>query len=63
MLQFVREGNTVVVHSMDGLARNLDDLRRIVMGLTKHGIRVLRFVLQRCESLLLIAPSLPGDVD
>jgi DNA invertase Pin-like site-specific DNA recombinase len=25
---FVREGDTVVVHSMDRLARNLDDLRR-----------------------------------
>ena len=27
---FVREGETVVVHSMDRLARNLDDLRRLV---------------------------------
>lgn len=27
---FVREGDTVVVHSMERLARNLDDLRRIV---------------------------------
>ncbi|WP_213148540.1 recombinase family protein, partial [Pseudomonas aeruginosa] len=26
MLGFVREGDTVVVHSMDRLARNLDDL-------------------------------------
>jgi DNA invertase Pin-like site-specific DNA recombinase len=30
MLAFVREGDTAVVHSMDRLARNLDDLRRIV---------------------------------
>ncbi|MGP6102355.1 recombinase family protein, partial [Pseudomonas aeruginosa] len=30
MLGFVREGDTVVVHSMDRLARNLDDLRRLV---------------------------------
>jgi len=30
MLAFVREGDTVVVHSMDRLARSLDDLRRIV---------------------------------
>ena len=29
MLSFAREGNTVVVHSMDRLARNLDDLRRL----------------------------------
>ncbi|WP_252505289.1 recombinase family protein, partial [Escherichia coli] len=28
LLSFVREGDTVVVHSMDRLARNLDDLRR-----------------------------------
>ena len=30
MLAFVRDGDTVVVHSMDRLARNLDDLRRLV---------------------------------
>ncbi|MHB8920994.1 MAG: recombinase family protein, partial [Halothiobacillus sp.] len=28
LLAFVRDGDTVVVHSMDCLARNLDDLRR-----------------------------------
>jgi DNA invertase Pin-like site-specific DNA recombinase len=37
---FVRHGDTVVVHSMDRLARNLDDLRRIVQGFTKRGIRI-----------------------
>lgn len=40
LLAFVREGDTVVVHSMDRLARNLDDLRRIVQGLTQRGVRV-----------------------
>lgn len=40
MLDFVREGDAVVVHSMDRLARNLDDLRKLVMGLTKRNIRV-----------------------
>ena len=35
---FVREGDTVVVHSMDRLARNLDDLRHLVQQLTKRGI-------------------------
>ena len=40
LLAFVREGDTVVVHSMDRLARNLDDLRRLVQGLTKAGTRV-----------------------
>jgi len=40
LLSFAREGDTVVVHSMDRLARNLDDLRRLVQTLTKRGIRV-----------------------
>ncbi|MFN3791148.1 MULTISPECIES: recombinase family protein [Massilia] len=40
MLSFVREGDTVVVHSMDRLARNLDDLRRLVQHFTKRGIRI-----------------------
>jgi DNA invertase Pin-like site-specific DNA recombinase len=40
LLAFVREGDTVLVHSMDRLARNLDDLRRIVQTLTKRGIRI-----------------------
>jgi DNA invertase Pin-like site-specific DNA recombinase len=34
MMSFVRSGDTVIVHSMDRLARNLDDLRRIVQTLT-----------------------------
>ncbi|MEJ2613234.1 MAG: recombinase family protein [Candidatus Thiodiazotropha sp.] len=38
LLDYVRDGDTVVVHSMDRLARNLDDLRRIVQSLTKRGI-------------------------
>ena len=38
LLAFVREGDTVVVHSMDRLARNLDDLRRLVQGLTRRGV-------------------------
>lgn len=40
LLAFVREGDTVVVHSMDRLARNLDDLRSIVQELVKRGIRI-----------------------
>ena len=40
LLTFAREGDTVVVHSMDRLARNLDDLRKLVQGLTKRGIRI-----------------------
>jgi DNA invertase Pin-like site-specific DNA recombinase len=40
LLSFVREGDTVVVHSMDRLARNLDDLRRLVQKLTQRGVRI-----------------------
>lgn len=40
LLAFVREGDTVVVHSMDRLARNLDDLRHLVQGLTLRGVRI-----------------------
>lgn len=40
LLRFVRGGDTVVVHSMDRLARNLDDLRRIVQSLTQHGVQI-----------------------
>jgi DNA invertase Pin-like site-specific DNA recombinase len=40
MLRFVRDGDTVVVHSLDRLARNLDDLRALVQGLTRKGVRV-----------------------
>ena len=38
--QFARDGDTVVVHSMDRLARNLDDLRQIVRMLTKKGVKI-----------------------
>jgi DNA invertase Pin-like site-specific DNA recombinase len=40
MLSFVRSGDTVIVHSMDRLARNLDDLRRIVQTLTGKGVHI-----------------------
>jgi DNA invertase Pin-like site-specific DNA recombinase len=40
LLAYVREGDTVVVHSMDRLARNLDDLRRLVQQLTQRGVRI-----------------------
>jgi DNA invertase Pin-like site-specific DNA recombinase len=39
-LAYVREGDTLVIHSMDRLARNLDDLRRIVRELTGRGVSV-----------------------
>jgi DNA invertase Pin-like site-specific DNA recombinase len=40
LLAYVRDGDTMVAHSMDRLARNLDDLRRIVQNLTRRGVRV-----------------------
>lgn len=42
-LSYVREGDTLVVHSMDRLSRSLVDLRRTVDELTARGVRV-RFV-------------------
>jgi DNA invertase Pin-like site-specific DNA recombinase len=38
--RFARNGDTVVVHSMDRLARNLDDLRSLGQTLTRKGVRV-----------------------
>src|SRR5690242_2125901 len=40
MLAYVREGDTIVVHSMDRLARNVDDLRRLVQSQTARGVHV-----------------------
>jgi DNA invertase Pin-like site-specific DNA recombinase len=39
-LDYLREGDVLVIHSMDRLARNLDDLRKIVLGLTQRGVIV-----------------------
>jgi len=55
MVAHVRKGDTVLVHSMDRLARNVDDLRRVVAELTKKGISV-RFVK---ESLTFTGDSNP----
>ena len=40
LLEFVREGDMVVVASLDRLGRNLDDLRKLVHGLNDRGIAV-----------------------
>jgi DNA invertase Pin-like site-specific DNA recombinase len=40
MLAHVREGDTVMVHSMDRLARNVVDLRKLVSDLTSRGVKV-----------------------
>ena len=39
-LEYLRDGDVLAVHSMDRLARNLDDLRRIVSDLTGRGVQV-----------------------
>lgn len=40
LIDYVREGDTVVVHSLDRLARNLDDLRNIVQTLNAKEVKV-----------------------
>ena len=40
LIKFARDGDTVLVHSMDRLARNLDDLRAIVRRLTDKKVQV-----------------------
>ena len=39
-LEYLREGDSLLVHSMDRLARSVDDLRRLVLDLTKKGVHV-----------------------
>ena len=39
-IAYLREGDTLHVHSMDRLARNLDDLRGIVKALTAKGVAI-----------------------
>lgn len=46
LLAYVREGDLVVVHAIDRLARNLDDLRRLVNDLVARGVAV-SFVTER----------------
>lgn len=43
VLAYCREGDTLVVHSMDRLARSLVDLRRVVGDLTRRGV-IVEFV-------------------
>lgn len=40
MLNYVRDGDIIIVHSMDRLARNLDDLRKLVQQLTSQKIKI-----------------------
>ena len=40
MLSYVRDGDTIIVHSMDRLARNLDNLRHLVQDLNKKQVKI-----------------------
>ncbi len=40
MLEYVREGDTIVVHSIDRLARSLVDLLKLVEELTQRGVHI-----------------------
>lgn len=42
-IEYVREGDTLIVHSMDRLARNLNDLRGMVEQLTTKGV-IVQFI-------------------
>lgn len=40
MLDYVREGDVILVHSIDRLARSLSDLLKLVEDLTKRGVHI-----------------------
>lgn len=48
MLEYVREGDTILVHSIDRLARSLADLLKLVEDLTERGIHI-RFNKEQLE--------------
>lgn len=40
MMNFLREGDTLIVHSFDRVGRNLNDLRNVVLQLVNKGVTV-----------------------
>lgn len=40
MIAFIRDGDTVIIHSMDRLARNLTDLLSLVKQITNKGVTI-----------------------
>ena len=48
MIGYVREGDEVIVHSIDRLARSLQDLQAIIEELTAKGVRI-RFLKEGLE--------------
>ena len=57
LTDYVREGDTVVCPSMDRLARNLDDLRKMVLGFTERGAHVRFEAVSMCASKRRTSPS------
>jgi len=55
MLEYCRDGDTIVVHSMDRLARNLVDLRKLVDTLTAKGVNI-RFVKENLDFTAQASP-------
>ena len=48
MLAFIRKGDTIIVHSLDRLARNLSDLLKTVEALTQKGVSI-HFLKEKLE--------------
>lgn len=48
MLAFIRKGDTIIVHSLDRLARNLSDLLKTVEALTQKGVSI-QFLKEKLE--------------
>jgi len=69
MLAFAREGDTIVVHSMDRLARNLDDLRRLVQGLAstlevalQGGFAIFTLACRSCSAGVGLTSGVAADL-
>jgi DNA invertase Pin-like site-specific DNA recombinase len=54
-MEYLRDGDVLVVHSMDRIARNLDDLRKVVSDFTARGVMV-EFVKEISPSQARTAP-------
>lgn len=67
-LDWVREGDTLIVHSMDRLARSLVDLRQTVDQLTERGVAVrfakegLTFTRDKADPCSVLMLSVMGAV-
>jgi len=55
MLNYIRDGDTVIVHSMDRLARNLDNLRKLIQEITAKHAQII-FIKEGLEFTSSISP-------